>query len=206
MGYFFLFVVFLGPVTSQAVDLDFRFKEGYCQKAKAPGTNPEFFGECGNLTKSRFINKSFKDLNLRGGVFNSSYFYVTEIEGGVLSNASFRRSILLQTTIRNVEAEKMDVRGSHFKSVDFSNSELPYFFATGTRFNKVNFSGCNLKKANFWGSLLQEVNFQGADLRGANLSRTFLLFANLNQAKFNDETQLPFSQEEAEKKGMVKVD
>ncbi len=206
MGILLYIVVLILPQASHAIDLGFRFEDGFCQKSNSPGTNPEFFGECGNLTKSRFINQTFKDIKLLGGVFNSSYFYVTRMDGGNLSHASFRRSIVLQTNIQEVEATHLDVRGGHFKSVNFTKSNLQNLFATGTRFTKVNFQDCDLRHASFWGSLLQEVSFKGADLRDANLEQVFIFLSDLEGAKFNAKTKLPFSEEVALKKGMVKID
>ncbi len=200
----FVFLILLFPYFSHGVDLDFRFVDNFCQKAKAPGTNPEFFGECGNLTSSRFINQNYSKINLKGGVFNSSYFYVTKVLGGDLSYASFRRSIVLQTTFEDVIATHLDLRGSHFKGVSFKNSQLSEIFATGSRFINTDFSNCDLRNGNFWGSQLQQVNFENADLRGANLLRTFILFSNFSGARFDQKTQLPFSEKEAISRGMVK--
>ncbi len=206
MGILSILFSLIFTVLSPAIDLDFRFVDGYCQKRKVPGTNPEFFGECGNLTKSRFINQNYEKINLKGGVFNSSYFYVTTIKGGDLSHAAFRRSIILQTEFKDVVATHLDLRGSHFKGVRITDSNLKNVFATGTRFIKTDFSNTDLSNGNFWGSQLQSVNFSNADLRGTNLSRTFILFSNFEGAQFDDKTQLPFSEEVALEKGMVKVD
>ena len=196
----------LAFTSSYGIDLNFRFKDGYCQKGKAPGTNPQVFGECGNQTGGRVINRTFENQRFVGSVFNSTYFYVTQFKGGDLSHSSFRRAIVLQTIISDLVARNLDIRGAHFKGVDFSKSDLENMLATGTRFIKINFQEANLTNANLWGTELLEINFKGSDLRGANLSRSFVLFSDFKGAKFNNKTQLPFSEEEALKRGMVKVD
>jgi uncharacterized protein YjbI with pentapeptide repeats len=206
MSWFVTLLLAVSLSQGYALDLNFRFESGYCQKNKAPGSNPEFLGECGNLTRSRQINQRWTDLNLKGGIFNASYFYRTEVTDSDLSHAAFRRSVILQSSFVDMTANNLDLRGAHLKGVNFRNSELDNLFATGTRFTRVQFSSCNLQNANFWGSQLQEVDFTRADLRGANLSQTMILLSRFTGARFNDQTQLPFTEKEALQRGMVKID
>lgn len=193
-------------VPSHGLDLNFRFKDGFCQKGGQPGTNPEFFGECGNITGSRVISKKYVDKNLKGMVFNSNYIYVTNFKGGDLTRASMRRSTILQSRFKDLTAESVDLRGSQIKGTHFENANLQKLAASGSRFNKVQFKNCDLQNAQFWGSQLLEVDFSGSDLRGANLGTSFTLLSKFNGAKFNKKTKLPFSEEEALKRGMVKND
>ncbi len=58
---------------------------------------------------------------------------------------------------------------------------------------KANLVNANLEKAN-----LKRANLRFADLTGANLNG-----ADLHYAIFNEETLLPFSKEEAIKRGML---
>lgn len=206
MRYFFLSLLIFSTSLAHGIDLKFRFKDGYCQKSKAPGFNPEFMGECGNLTGSQLINKVFHNKNLKGGVFNSNFIYLSSFNESVLEHSSFRRSVVLQSDFSHIKAQHLDLRGSHFKSTNFDHSDLQNLFATGSRFIKTSFQYCNLQNANFWGSQLQEIDFRQADLRGANLKTTYVLFSQFEGAKFNHQTQLPFSTEEALNKGMVQVD
>lgn len=199
-----LFLFHPGP--SMAIDLKFRFEQGYCQKSTKVGFNPEFFGECGNLTKSRIIKQEHEEPHLLGAVFNSVYIYVSRFHKGNLNNTSFMRSTIMQTQFEDNKAKNMNLSGSYLKGVSFAESDLQNLLANGTRFMKVSFQNCDLRRADFWGSFLFRSDFSGADLRGANLENTSLLLSHFTKAQFNHKTKLPFSKEEAIKKGMVFVD
>ncbi len=191
---------------SHATDMGFRFESGFCHKNRQPGLNPFHYGECGNLTGAKIINRKFLDENFKASTYNSAYIYVTTFKKTDLSHVSIRRGIMMQSKLKDVTAKVFDLRGSHIKGVDFINTDLTNLLASGTRFVKVDFKNCNLTQANFWGSSLQETNFEGSDLSGANLENTFLLFTRFKGAKFSDTTKLPFTQKEAIKRGMIKVD
>lgn len=168
--------------------------------------NPEFYGECGNMSHALLIGRYDQNLNLKGANLNASYFYVSRFEGGDYSSMALRESRIIQASFKDLKAQYLDLRGAHIKSAQFENINMSSLLATGTRFNKTKFKNCNLKNANFWGSNLQESDFEGSDLSGANLKSTFLLFTQFKGARFDNETQLPFSEEEAIEKGMIKVD
>lgn len=200
-----IILVFTSSLT-HAIDLNFRFQKGYCQKNGQPGGNPNFYGECGNLTGSSIIQKITKDENLTGLILNSTYIYTSHFIGGNLNHSSLRRSHILQSTFKNMSIQTMDIRGSFLKGVEFQKVDLQQLLASGTRFTQVTFKECDLRGADFWGSQLLDTDFSDSDLRGANLDSTFVLLSKFNGARFNDATKLPFSVEEALQKGMVKVD
>ncbi len=112
----------------------------------------------------------------------------------------------MQTDFNNMKTQSMDIRASQIKGVRFLNCKMHRLLATAARFNRVSFESSDLSEADFWGSQLLEVNFKNADLRGANFTASFVLLSDFTGAKFNDSTKLPFSEETALKKGMVKVD
>jgi uncharacterized protein YjbI with pentapeptide repeats len=201
-----LIFLLISPMPLQALDLKFRFKDGYCQKNRQPGTNPEFYGECGNLTKGRLVYKKHENKNFTGMTLNSAYVYTSQFLGGQMNHASVRRSIVLQSKFKDIQVQSLDIRGSHFKGVTFEKANLTNLLANGTRFTKTQFQDCDLTDADFWGSQLMQVDFSGSNLSGANLQTTVILFSKFQGAQFNSKTKLPFSEEEALKRGMVKVD
>ncbi len=201
-----LIVLLFFSNTTYANDMGFRFESGFCHKNRHPGYNPYFFGECGNQTGSRLINQSYEDKNFKGSTYNSAYIYQTTFEKVDLSHLSLRRSILMQSTIKNSKARVMDIRAADLKSVTFINTDLMNLLATGTRFVNSKFINCNLSGANFWGANLQGTDFSNSDLSTANLENVYLLFTNFKGAKFNNRTKLPFSEEEALRRGMIKVE
>ena len=201
-----LFLFLFCPTFSTAIDLNFRFEDNYCQKNRAAGFNPNFVGECGNLGGSRVINQTYENKSFKGAILNSTYVYMSRFTSVDLSHTSFQRAILLQSNFRDSNADTLDLRGSHVKGVTWKKVSLRDLLASGARFTRTQFLDCDLRSASFWGANLQETDFSGSDLRGANLKSTFLLFTRFEGAKFDDTTQLPFSEKEALEKGMIKVD
>jgi uncharacterized protein YjbI with pentapeptide repeats len=198
-------LLFCFCLPASSLDLGFRF-DGHCHKGNTAGSNPEFLGECGNLTGTRLINKQYQNLNLLGAILNTTYLYMVTISESDLSRTSFQRSTILQSQFDAIKAHGMDLKGANLKKVSFKKSDLKLFFANATRFSNVSFKGAILESADFWGSQLLNVDFSEANLRGANLSNTFVLFTKFEKAQFDKYTQLPFSEEEALKRGMVKID
>ena len=201
---FILFLLF--SFSSHSIDLGFRHQSGFCHKKRRPGFNPDFLGECGNLTGLKVVNYIFKKQTFKGATFNSSYIYATRFEGINTAHMALRRATVLQSQFFDVDSPYLDVRGSIIKAVDFAGANLKNMIANGTRFEKTNFRDCNLQGADFWGSNLQEVSFDGSDLRNANLTNTHILFTSFKNAKFNQKTRLPFSREEAIQRGMIAID
>ena len=191
---------------SHGVDFGYRFKDGFCQKNGKAGFNPDHRGECGVITGLIIENRNVKAMKIRGANINSSYLRYSKFYDSNLSFTIARRTEFTGSLFSNVRATKVDLRGSYLQSSHWVDSDLRYWVAMGVRAEKAVFKNCNLQKANFWGSNLQEVDFSGSDLRGADLRSTFLLFTKFTGAKFNQKTLLPFSQEEAVARGMIKID
>ena len=92
----------------------------------------------------------------------------------------------------------------HFKSFlafgDFHDCNLRGLRADGFRLNGFNFSKADLRGADFRGADLTGVNFRGSDLREA----VFATAAD-HGVSYDSDTQLPFSAEEAARRGWIKV-
>ncbi len=202
----FLGFIFFLTFPCSAVDLNFRFQNGFCHKGGSHGYNPKHWGECGNLVSLQLIRETHLDSQIRGSNLDSSYIYVSRYQGGDWSHVLLRRAIVFQSTWRNVTADYINLHGSHIKGSQFTNVSMKNLLALGARFTQTQFINCDLQNANFWGANLQEVNFEGSDLRGADLRNTFLLFTRFTGTKINSKTRLPFSIKEALKKGMIPVD
>ena len=204
LGLFVGLWLLVSPV--KGLDQGFRFKDGFCQKEGRPGSNPHFLGECGNLTDFPLVLHSIKNQSLKGLLLNSTFVYNSEFRGLEMDHLSGRRSIFMQSQFKDLEAPFLDLRASHFKEVHLEKVNLKRLLANGTRFTKTRFVDCGLEKADFWGSQLLEVDFSGSDLRGADLSMVFAVLSQWKGARFNSETKLPFSEQKALEKGMIKVE
>lgn len=189
-----------------AVDLKFRYIDGYCQKNKMAGSNPSFVGECGNLVSSRVINQTYQYNTFSGLVLNSAYLYMNRFDQAKFKGASFRRAVILQNHFENLNADFTDFKGAIVKGTTFKKVSLQEAFALGTRFEKTKFEECDLRGTSFWGSNLLQTEFINSDLRGVDFRTTFMLFTQFTGSKFNKHTKLPFTEEEAIKRGMIKVD
>ncbi|MCJ8277237.1 MAG: pentapeptide repeat-containing protein, partial [Bdellovibrionales bacterium] len=119
---------------------------------------------------------------------------------------AYRRGYIVESKINSVKARFLDLRGSWVKGSHWRDSDLQFWVASGARIEKTQFINCDLQNANFWGTNLQESDFSGSDLRGANLENSYVLFTKFDGVKFNSKTLLPFSKEEALKRGMVEGD
>lgn len=199
-------LIFFLTFPCSSVDLNFRFQNGFCHKQGAPGYNPKHWGQCGNLVSSKLINEKHSESQITGSNLDSSYIYVSRYQRGDWSHVLLRRAILFQSTWENVSADFINLHGSHIKGSQFKNVSMKNLIALGSRFTQTKFINCDLQNANFWGANLQEVDFEDSDLRGADLRNTFLLFTRFVGAKINNKTRLPFSAEEALKKGMIPID
>ncbi len=188
------------------MDRQFRFQEGFCQKNNLPGFNPGFFGECGNFRNKTLPHGKHKNPNLKASIWINSSVDNLKIKGGDISFSNLDRASLTQSSFEEINGDFIGIKRSYLQSVIWKKASLKNLLATASRIRKSQFIECDLRDADFWGANLQETSFEKSDLRGANLQATYLLFTNFKEARFNSKTKLPFSEEEALSRGMVKVD
>jgi len=206
MAFFLLALALASLPPASAIDLKFRWDQGYCQRGGAPGFNPNHWGECGNQAQSSKLAEHLTDLNWRGMNLNSSSLINLQVSKSDVRNISLRRALLLQNSWDQVNFSGADLRGALIKKQVFRKSEFTQALALGARLQKVSWEDCDLSGLQLWGAQLIEVSFRGSDLSGANLHNTYLLFVDFKDAKFDSKTRLPFSHEEALKRGMIHVD
>ena len=165
-----------------------------------------FFGECGHMVGQNFSNKKYKNSIVKGSLWSSSYIHSSKFKDGDFRFMSLNGSTILESSFENLKADSMDLRDSIVQSVIWKKASLRNLLAKASRLRKNQFIECDLRQADFWGASLQETSFENSDLRGANLESTHLLFTKFKGARFDNNTKLPFSEEEALQRGMVKVD
>ena len=121
-------------------------------------------------------------------------------------------TILMAMTVATVAAAQSkdsakDLRGAYLyeaklERVDFRGADL-----SRTQLAHADLRGADLRGANLKNAYLHKADLSGADLRGAELPEKMkLTHVNLTGAKFDDATALPFAQDEAVQRGMVKVE
>jgi len=117
-------------------------------------------------------------------------------------------TILMAMTVATVAvAGGKDLRGAYLygaqlKGADFRGANLDKTELAHADLRNADLRGANLKRAYLHGA-----DLSGADLRGAVLPDPMKLHhVKLEGARFDAQTQLPFAEEEALTRGMVKVD
>jgi hypothetical protein len=115
--------------------------------------------------------------------------------------------LVMMTVATAAAAQGKDLRGAYLydaqlKGVDFRGANLDR-----TQLGHADLRGADLRGAKLKGAYLFKADLSGADLRGAELPEKMkLTHVNLTGAKFDDATALPFAQDEAVQRGMVKVE
>jgi uncharacterized protein YjbI with pentapeptide repeats len=107
-------------------------------------------------------------------------------------------------------AQGKDLRGAYLfeanlKNVDFRGANLDK-----TQLGRADLRGADFRGAKLTGAYLYKADLSGADLRGAELlSKTGgaeLTQVRLQGARFDSTTRLPFDEQEAARRGMVKME
>lgn len=102
------------------------------------------------------------------------------------------------TNLACTNLSRLNLKGLNFSRTDFFKTNLSSANLAGS-----NLSYAYLTKANLAGANLSRANLKGANLRDADLTAANLAEAELKFAIFNEQTLLPFTQEEALARGMV---
>ena len=109
-----------------------------------------------------------------------------------------------------------DLTGATLRGAGLGAAKLQYadlvgadLFAADIRkawMHQADLSGADLRLANLREANLFQADLPGADLRGADLTGADLTGADLKQARYDKKTLLPFDDQAAAERGMLKVD
>ncbi|MEL6150857.1 MAG: pentapeptide repeat-containing protein [Chloroflexota bacterium] len=105
---------------------------------------------------------------------------------GALKDGTLRAANLEEANLEDVRLGRVDMRQAR---MDFSNLKKAHLFFANME--NADMSGVDLSGAVLTGANLSGTDLVAADLRGALLSEVDLAYAKLEQAKFNEQTQLP---------------
>lgn len=122
--------------------------------------------------------------DLRGANLWNAYLSKADLRGANLRGADLRNANLW-----NAYLKWADLRGAYLNKADLRGADLK-----GAGLNKADLSNADLSWA-----YLGEADLRGADLRNADLSGAYL-----NQATYDDDTRLPFSENDARQRRMIK--
>lgn len=143
------------------------------------------------LSRANLERAALGSPDFRGASLNEARFDFASFAGAIFEKASMKRASFSGAVLTPVDFSGADLEGAVFNAAQL----------IGT------FRGARLVGASFAGAVLSGVDLSGADLSGAVL--TFASASgnlNLQGAKYDDKTVLPFAPELAEKAGMVRAD
>ncbi|MCG2726078.1 MAG: pentapeptide repeat-containing protein [Elusimicrobia bacterium] len=162
--------------------------ELYFLNGEVDSLNGEY--ECADLRNAYLmgvimIGINLKGANMLGANLSWAVMGASDLSGAIMSLADLSNSIMLMANLSGA-----DLSGANLNRIDLKEADL---------------SGTDLGGANLIEADLREANLNEACLNAAILSMSNLSGAKLKDSKYNDMTFLPFSEEEANKRGMIKV-
>ena len=127
-----------------------------------------------------FANNELKELSLNDLEADNIALDFIHVRSATITNMHLRKGSISQAILTNIQ-----IKDSHFDGIDFTQTNFVNGVFIDSSFINCNFSNVNLKHANLESSFLGNSIFVGAI--------------------YNDQTKLPFSKEEAIKRGMIYV-
>ncbi|MBK7864006.1 MAG: pentapeptide repeat-containing protein [Archangiaceae bacterium] len=107
-------------------------------------------------------------------------------------------------------AQGKDLRGAYLFEAKLQNADLRGANLAKTQLGRADLRGADFRGAKLTGAYLHKADLSNADLRGAELlskaNGAELNQVNLTGARFDAKTQLPFAEQEALRRGMVKME
>jgi uncharacterized protein YjbI with pentapeptide repeats len=173
--------------TAFALDLGFRFKDGKCVNDKGEeGLNPDFFGQCSdlsgktlgkfNFTGIDFSGSNFQNADLRSSILVDTNLVQAKFDGANLSGVNVSDANLKDASLKNAVLTKLIAGSTNFSNCDFkdadmSGADLTYSILTGANLtgvkaSKVNFTETDLSGVNFTSGLFREALFSKIKAKG----------------------------------------
>lgn len=120
-------------------------------------------------------------VNWQGCNFNGLTLTELDLEGGRLREASFLRSDISDSNLRDIEGYKARFVSAKLRNVDFESAQL-----ARADFTKADMTGANLTEADLRNARLYQTILREADLTGAKLGGADLADADLSGATWID--------------------
>ena len=186
------------------VDWDNRF-EAWLLRVKSQLFDHSLMGQLSNLDLS---NNAFRSSNFAGAELSNSllenthfvfiplwgaqlkssklshcrFFYVNA-RGCNFEGADFKKSLIYESSMLNVNLKNSDLRGASLSDSDLGLAELDGADLTNSMLRRVSFEAASLTKVNLDGAKLENVDFKNADLTCADFR-----YANLKSVNFEGAT------------------
>ena len=168
---------------AQADDLGFRFTAGKCMNATgAPGLNPMFLGQCGDLRQTDLHGKDLKGLDLRGSVLSGSDLSGADLSGAKLESASLEGADLTDARLSGADFTRATLRRADLRGYERHTGVI--FRQTGLE--DANLGGLILLDADFTEARMLRVQSVGTTFRNCTLDRVVGPGANFGGTAFED--------------------
>lgn len=152
-------------------------------------------GECADLRNTDMTGADLSEINLSGANLRGSNLKGVDLYKAILIKAELGGANLSGANLYNARLEHADMFNTNLSGANLIDANLSWANMYGANLSEANLNGANLRR-----TVLMNADLRGADLRVSNSSWT-----ELEYSKYNDATQLPFSEEEAKSEGMIKV-
>ena len=116
--------------------------------------------------------------------------------------AKFKYGFCKSCNFSDLRGTGLQMRSINIENGIFQRANLRSSDLSAVRAYQSDFSEANLSMASLWSADLRYSKFIKTDLRGANLENALLKGSDLHGALFDAHTRLPFSKEEALRRGM----
>ena len=184
------------------------WKNGDCVTSQGPARIKGLVGPCGDIgalrvDKGSALAPRFEKSRLVGLRSLSAFFTRVSFDESDLEAAEFREAVITRSTFRQVKCIRCNLSGAIIKSSNLSHANFSSASFRGARLQNLDFRESNLQGADLRGANLSYSDFRKADLKGALLGETVMFGSQWTGALFNAQTELPFTREVAQQKGMI---
>jgi hypothetical protein len=184
------------------------WKNGECVTSQGPARVKGLVGPCGDVgalrtEKGSALAPRFENARLMG--LRTLFASLTRVsfDESDLEAAEFREAVITRSSFRRAQCPRCNFSGAVVKSSNLSHANLTSASFRGGRLHNSDFRESNLQNADLRSANLSYCDFRKANLKGARLSETVLLGSQWTGALFDSKTELPFSRETAQQKGMI---
>jgi uncharacterized protein YjbI with pentapeptide repeats len=167
--------------------------------------------EGANLQRANLERACLVHANLKGADLRGALLYEADIRGAKLVGAKLDHANFYEAVLDDADLGIAQLSVTTFNQASLKNAVLRHVHARGASFVGADLQGADLNGANLHHAILDRANLRGAILQRANLSYVALRHAVLDDVKlegaqYTDSTiPLPFDDEEASRRGMVKL-
>ena len=152
--------------------------------------------EKANLEGAHLEKANLEGAHLEKANLGGAELLVSRLQGAYLTGARLRWAHCREARLGGAHLQDADLTGAHFEHADLGGAQL----------QGAGLIGAQLQGADLTGARLQGADLTGAFLQGADLTGAFLQGAKLEGALFDDDTDGPTPDFNAEARGAIRID